>query len=189
MATTADIRNGLCILHKGGLYKVVSFLHVKPGKGGAFVRTKLKGIVSERVIDHTFNAGVKIDVVRVEERSCQFLYKDATHFHFMDESTFETFPVETGKIGQPALLKEGEKINILFRGDTNQPLACKLPLHIWLKVAYTDRGIKGSTVNKPTKSAQLETGIDIQVPLFVQIGDEIKIDTATLTYLARRKPS
>lgn len=187
MATTADFRNGLCVAHRGALYTVVAFQHVKPGKGGAFVRTKLKGVVTGKLIEVTFNAGAQIEPVRVVEQVCQFLYKDVQYHYFMDGRTFEQVPVRYEAVSGAAFLKEGEPAHIVFREDTGEPLRCMAPATLWLRVTDTEEGVKGNTVNRATKPAVLETGATIQVPLFVRVGDRVKVDSATGSYLERKQ--
>ena len=185
MATTADFRNGLCINHNNDLYTIVSFQHVKPGKGPAFVRTKLKSLKTGKVLDHTFNAGVKITTARVERRHYQYLYKDDNGYHFMHTETFEQFYIEERLISAPALLKEGQEVEILFHADTETPLSCELPPFVELEVTYTEPGVKGDTATTATKPATVETGATINVPLFINQGNRIKVDTRTSDYAER----
>ena len=187
MATTSDFRNGLCIHFNNDIYSIVEFQHVKPGKGGAFVRTKLKSLTSGKVIDNTFNAGVKVDTARVERRSHQFLYKDATGYHFMDNASFEQIVLEEVLINAPQLLKDGQEVEILFHQETAKPLSCELPPFVVLQVTYTEPGVKGDTATKALKPATLETGLQIQVPLFINNEELIKIDTRTGAYTERAK--
>lgn len=188
MANTSDFRNGLCIQFNNGLYTIVEFQHVKPGKGGAFVRTKLKSLTTGKVIDNTFNAGVKIETVRIERRAHQFLYKDSTGHHFMDSASFEQIALEENLINAPRLLKEGQEVEILFhQQETPKPLNCELPPFVSLAVTYTEPGFKGDTATKTLKPATLETDLQIQVPLFIDNGDLLKIDTRTSTYVERIK--
>ena len=187
MANTSDFRNGLCIQFNNDLYTIVEFQHVKPGKGGAFVRTKLKSLTTGKVIDHTFNAGVKIATARVERRPHQFLYQDNTGYHFMDNVSFEQLTLEASLINAPQLLKEGQEVTILFHQETAKPLNCELPPFVALKVTYTEPGFKGDTATKALKPATLETGLQIQVPLFIDNEDVLKIDTRTSTYAERIK--
>jgi len=187
MATTSDFRNGLCIQFNNDLYTIVEFQHVKPGKGGAFVRTKLKSLITGKVIDKTFNAGVRIDIARVERRPHQFLYQDATGYHFMDHASFEQITLEASLINAPQLLKEGQEVDVLFHQETAKPLSCELPPFVALKVTYTEPGFRGDTATKTLKPATLETGLQIQVPLFIDNEDVLKIDTRTSTYTERIK--
>lgn len=187
MASTSDIKNGLCIKFKNDLYVVTEFLHVKPGKGPAFVRTKLKNVKSGKVIDNTFSAGHKIETARVETRKHQFLYKDDYGFHFMDSDTFEQISLNAEMIENSDLLKEGQEINIIIQAETEEPITCELPQYITLEITYSEPGVKGDTATNATKPAKVETGAEIQVPLFVNEGDKIKIDTANRSYVERVK--
>ncbi len=187
MASTSDIKNGLCINHSNDVYKVVEFLHVKPGKGPAFVRTKLKSLKSGKVIDNTFPAGHKIDVVRVERRKFQFLYKDDSGFNFMDNETYDQVNIQESIIDNSEFLKEGDTIEVLFHAEKNEPLTVDLPQYVSLEVTYTEPGEKGNTANNATKPATLETGATIKVPLFVNEGDTVKVETATGNYMERVK--
>jgi elongation factor P len=187
MATTADFRNGISIKLQDEVYTIVAFQHVKPGKGGAFVRTKLKSFISGKIFEKTFNAGVKITIVYIERKNYQFLYKDGEDYHFMDTTTFENITLMAKMIKSPCLLKEGQEVKLVFDTTTNQLLSCELPTFVWLQVEHTEPGLKGDTVTKALKTAVLETGISIQVPLFVNINDIIKVDTATSSYIERKK--
>ncbi len=187
MATTADFRNGLCIEHNNELYTIVEFQHVKPGKGGAFVRTKLKNLKTGKVLQHTFNAGVKINIARVERRPYQFLYKDDTGYHFMHRETFEQVVIQEELINAPELIKEGQEVEIMFHADTETPLDCELPPFVELKITYTEPGVKGDTATNTLKPATVETGAEVNVPLFVNEGEVIKVDTRTKEYSERAK--
>ena len=187
MATTSDFRNGLCIEFNNDLYTIVEFQHVKPGKGGAFVRTKLKSLTTGKVIDNTFNAGVKITIARVERRPYQFLYKDTTGYHLMDNTTFEQLTLEEELINAPQLLKEGQELEVLFHQETGKVLSCELPPFVELKVAYTEPGLKGDTATRALKPATLETDLQLQVPLFINNDDLLRVDTRTSTYVERVK--
>lgn len=187
MASTADIRNGLCIKHNNDIYKVVEFLHVKPGKGPAFVRTKLKSVTTGKVLDNTFSAGHKIDVVRVETHTFQYLYNEGNEFHFMNNETFEQITLDKNLLDAPDLLKEGTNVMVQINTETESPLAVDMPASIVLEVTYTEPGIKGNTATNATKPATVETGAQVNVPLFINEGDKIKIDTATGNYLERVK--
>lgn len=187
MATTSDFRNGLCIEFNNDLYTIVEFQHVKPGKGGAFVRTKLKSLTNGKVIDNTFNAGVKITTARIERKTYQFLYKDATGYHFMDNTTFDQLNLEESAISHPQLLKEGQELDILFHQESGNFIGCELPAFVELKVTYTEPGLKGDTATRALKPATLETGLQIQVPLFINNEDVIRIDTRTISYVERVK--
>ncbi len=187
MATTADFRNGLCLEHNNELYTIVEFQHVKPGKGGAFVRTKLKNLKSGKVINHTFNAGAKVNLARVERRPYQFLYKDDTGYHFMHNETFEQVTIQEDIITSPELIKEGQGVEITFHADTETPLTCEPPPFVELEVTYTEPGIKGNTATNTLKPATVETGAAINVPLFVNNGERIKVDTRSKEYSERAK--
>lgn len=188
MATTADFKNGLCLEFNGDLYTIVQFQHVKPGKGPAFVRTKLKSLTTGKVIDNTFNAGVKIDTARVERRPYQFIYSDDLGYVFMHLETYEQITLEKKTINNAELLKEGQAVEIVYHADTETPLACYLPPFIEMEVTYTEPGIRGDTSSTTAmKPATLETGSTINVPLFVNTGDRIKIDTRTMEYVERIK--
>lgn len=187
MASTADFKNGLCLKYNNDLYTIVEFQHVKPGKGPAFVRTKMRNIKTGRVIDNTFNAGVKIDTVRIENRNYQFLYKDEMGYHFMDQNTFEQTTIEEAMINAPQYLKEGNPVNILFFADEELPISCELPSFVELEITYTEPGIKGDTATNTLKHATVETGAIVNVPLFIENGAKIKIDTRNNTYVERVK--
>lgn len=188
MATTADIKNGLTIEFSGDLYKVVEFLHVKPGKGPAFVRTKLKGITNGKTIDYTFNSGAKIEVARVERRPFQYLYKDDLGYSFMHKETYEQISIEEDLIEGVEFLKAEQDVEIVFHSDTETPLFCDLPQNVVLEVTYTEPGLKGDTASSAaTKPATLETGVEIKVPLFIKIGEKIRVDTREKTYVERAK--
>ena len=186
MASTADIRNGAVILHKNKRMKVIEFQHVKPGKGGAFVRTKLKDIQSGKIIDETFNAGHKLEFIRVEAKSMQFLYVDGENHIFMDNETFEQINVITKSIGNKKnFLTAGAVVDLLF--DEDEVLDVRLPSHVILKVLNTEPGFKGNTATGANKPATLETGYVLNVPLFIDEGDKLRIDTRTGEYVERSK--
>ncbi len=187
MATTADIRNGLCMELNNELYSVVEFQHVKPGKGGAFVRTKLKNLKTGKILQHTFNAGHKINPARVERRPYQFLYKDDIGYHFMHSSTFEQISIEEHLISAPDLLKEGQEAEVVYHVDTDTPLSCELPPFVEMEITYTEPGVKGDTATNTLKPATVETGATVNVPLFINTGEKIKIDTRTHAYAERVK--
>ncbi len=187
MATTSDIRNGLCLDYNNDIYVVSKFQHVKPGKGAAFVRTKLKSISTGKVIDVTFSAGHKIDTVRVERRAHQFLYKDDAGYHFMNNDTYEQTWLNENMLSSPQFLKEGDSIDILFHAENEQPILAEMPQHTVLEITYTEPGQKGNTATNALKSATVETGAEIRVPLFINIGDKVKILTETGEYMERVK--
>ena len=154
---------------------IIDFQHVKPGKGGAFVRTKLKSCTNGKIIQKTFNAGSRVQTARVERRSFQFLYKDHDNYHFMDQLSFEQLVLKASLINAPNLLKEGATAFITLHAETEQPLACELPPSVALTVTYTEPGYRGNTATRALKPATLETGAQVQVPLFIAIGDLIKV--------------
>ena len=184
MATTSNIKNGSVIFHKNKRMKVVEFLHVKPGKGPAFVRTKLKDISTGKVIDETFNSGVKLEILKIEAKEMQYLYSDTDSHFFMDNQTFEQFSVIDNIIGKNVnFLKDGMNVDLLF--DGSEILDIRLPAHVNLKVVETEPGIKGNTATGATKPAKVETGYLVQVPLFVVESDILKIDTQSGEYIER----
>lgn len=187
MASTSDIKNGLCIKHNHDIYKIIEFLHVKPGKGPAFVRTKLRSLTNGKVLDNTYSAGHKIDVVRVETQTFQFLYAEGEQFHFMNTESYEQITLEKKILDAPGLLKEGTVVMVQINTETDLPLSVDMPPNIVLEVTYSEPGVKGNTSTNATKSATVETGATINVPLFINEGDKIKIDTATSSYMERVK--
>lgn len=187
MATTADIRNGLCIKHNDKLCQIIEFQHVKPGKGPAFVRTKMRQIESGKIIDFTFSAGHKIEPVRIENREYQYLYEEADAFVFMNNETFEQVLIPTTMIEKPKFLQEGLVCNILFHAEEEMPLVVELPMYIISEVTYTEPGVKGDTATNSMKPATIATGAEVKVPLFIDNGEVIKIDTRTGTYVERVK--
>ncbi|MBN2166993.1 MAG: elongation factor P [Marinilabiliaceae bacterium] len=188
MATTADFRNGMCIEYNGQLYFIVQFQHVKPGKGPAFVRTKLKNVSTGKVIENTFSAGVKVQEQRVERRPHQFLYNDEAGYHFMNMETFDQVPIAKDLVDNPDLLKEGQDVEVVYHADTETPLMVNLPPFINFEVTYTEPGVRGDTSSTNSlKQATIETGAIIMVPLFVNQGDKIKVDTRDRSYSERVK--
>jgi len=187
MATTSDIRNGLCIKYNHDIYKVIEFLHVKPGKGPAFIRTKLKSVTNGKVVDNTFSAGHKIDEVKVVTNKYQYLYNDADFYHFMDTEDFSQIQLKETALDNPGLLKEGEVVTILINTEDNMPLSVEMPASVILEVISTEPGVKGNTATNATKPATVETGAVINVPLFINEGDKIKIETDKGTYKERVK--
>ena len=185
MATTGDFKRGMCIEFNNDIYTIVEFQHVKPGKGPAFVRTKLKSLNTGKVIDNTFNAGVKINTVRIERRPYQFLYKNGNEYYFMHTQTFEQITIEEKIINAPEFLKEGNEVEVLFNANTEVPLSCELPTTVVLQISYTEPGVKGDTATNTLKPATVETGAQIKVPLFINEGDNIKVDTRTGEYSER----
>lgn len=187
MATTADFRNGLCMMHNGELYTIVEFQHVKPGKGPAFVRTKLKNVKTGRVLSNTFTSGVKIDVQRVERRQYQYLYNEGDIYHFMNSEDYEQTFIDKDLIPAPELLKEGQEVTIAFHGETDTALICEMPAYVILEVTYTEPGERGNTATNTFKDATVETNATVKVPLFINTGDKIKVDTRTGDYSERVK--
>ena len=187
MATTSDIKKGLCILYNNDTYKIVEFLHVKPGKGPAFVRTKLKSLTTGKVIDNTFSAGHKIEEVRVETRKYQYLYAEGDTYHFMNTDDYNQITLQKEALDSPELLKEGEIVTIIIRTSDEMPLSIEMPPHVYLEVTHTEPGVKGNTATNATKPATVETGATVNVPLFINEGDKIKIDTEKGAYLERVK--
>lgn len=187
MANTSDIRNGLCINHNGKLCTVVEFQHVKPGKGPAFVRTKLKYIETGKVVDNTFSAGHKIEIVRIENRKYQYLYQEGNGYHFMNNDTYEQVFIEGHLVEKPQFLQEGMVCNILFHAEEEMPLVLELPDFIETEITYTEPGVKGDTATNATKPATIDTGAEIRVPLFINEGDKIKVDTRNSSYVERLK--
>ncbi|MCD4770439.1 MAG: elongation factor P [Bacteroidales bacterium] len=187
MATTADFRNGMVIEYNNGLYTIVQFQHVKPGKGPAFVRTKLKNITTGRVIDNTFTAGVKVNAARVERRPYQYLYKDDIGYIFMHNETFEQITVTESLIDNPEFLKEGDICEIVVHAETENILNVDLPQFVTMEVTYTEPGLRGDTATNTLKPATIETGTTIMVPLFVETGEKIKVDTRDKSYVERVK--
>jgi elongation factor P len=184
LASTSDFRNGMVIEIDGVLLQIVDFQHVKPGKGPAFVRTKIKKVMTGAVLDKTFRSGEKVTEVRLENRAMQYLYPDGDLFYFMDNDTFEQFPVSGDVIGDQVLyLKENLEAIGLFRGESL--LMIELPNFINLEVVDTDPGIKGDTVSGGSKPAKLESGATVNVPLFIEVGDMIKVDRRSNEYLER----
>jgi elongation factor P len=184
VATTNDLKNGMVLNIDGQLWSVVEFQHVKPGKGGAFVRTKLKSVLSGKVVDRTFNAGTKVETATVDKRDMQYLYRDGTDFVFMDSSTYDQIPVPETTVGSAAnfLLENQEAIVATHEGE---PLYVELPTSVVLEITYTEPGLQGDRSTGGTKPATVETGYEIQVPLFLEQGTKVKVDTRTGDYLGR----
>lgn len=187
MASTSDIRKGLCIRYNNDIYKIIEFLHVKPGKGPAFVRTKLKSISTGKVLDNTFSAGHKIEDVRVETRSYQFLYSEGETYHFMNTDDYNQIALQESALDSPGLLKEGEIVTILFNTEDSMPLSVDMPASVILEVTYTEPGVRGNTATNATKPATVETGAEVNVPLFINEGDKIRIETDKGSYMERVK--
>lgn len=187
MANTSDIRNGLCIRYNHDIYKIIEFLHVKPGKGPAFVRTKLKSVTTGKVIDNTFSAGHKIEDVRVETHKFQYLYPEGEMYHFMNVEDYNQITLNVNTIDNPDLLKEGEVVTVIINSEDNMPLSVEMPASVILEVTATEPGVKGNTATNATKPATVETGATINVPLFINEGDKIKVETVKGTYKERVK--
>lgn len=185
--STSDFRTGMVIDVDGELYSINDYQHVKPGKGGAFIRTKLKGVVNEKTIEKTFRSGEKLMEVRVERHPYQFLYKERNLYYFMHEETFEQVPVEEGRIEKPDFIAEGQVCTLVIDVDNDQILFAEPPDHITAKVVQTDPGVRGDTAQGGSKPATLESGAVVQVPLFINEGEEIKVDTRTSEYIERVK--
>jgi elongation factor P len=178
MASTADFRNGLIIEFNNDLYSIVEFQHVKPGKGAAFVRTKLRNLKTGKVLPNTFPAGIKINIQRVERRPMQYLYNDGQDYHFMNYEEL---------INAPDFLREGDTVEVMYHTESDSVLTCELPTSVVLEVTYTEPGEKGNTATNAMKDATLETGAVIKVPLFINIGDKIRVDTRDGSYSERVK--
>lgn len=187
MANTSDIRNGLCIRYNHDIYKIVEFLHVKPGKGPAFVRTKLKSVTTGKVLENTFSAGHKIEDVRVETHKFQFLYNDGEFYHFMNVEDYTQIRLTDSVLDMPQLLKEGEIVTVLINTEDNMPLSVEMPASVVLEVTHTEPGVKGNTATNATKPATVETGAEVNVPLFINEGDKIRVETEKGTYKERIK--
>jgi elongation factor P len=186
MISTSEFRNGLCMKMDNELWTIVEFQHVKPGKGGAFVRTRLKNVNTGRVIDRTFRSGEKIEDVRLEKKRFQYLYKGDAEYVFMDMNTYDQITVSDNVVGDAAkFLKEDMELEILFHGK--DPLGVDLPIFVELKITKTDPGVRGDTASGGAKPATLESGAVVQVPLFVEEGETVKVDTRTSEYVERVK--
>ena len=187
MVSTSDIRKGLCIKFNNDIYKIVEFLHVKPGKGPAFVRTKLKSVTSGKVVDNTFSAGHKIEDIRVETNKYQYLYNDGDDYNFMNVDDYNQIMVNKNSIDNPGLMKEGEIVSISINTEDALPLSVDMPASVILEVTHTEPGVKGNTATNATKPATVETGAKINVPLFIIEGDKTKVDTDKGNYPERIK--
>ncbi|TAK36712.1 MAG: elongation factor P [Saprospiraceae bacterium] len=185
MANTSDIRNGMCIELNGDIWTIIEFQHVKPGKGGAFVRTKLKSLTKGKVVDNTFSAGHAINEVRVERRAFQYLYKDDMGYHFMNMDDYEQVQLNENMLENPQFLKEGMQVDVLFHAQDNIPLNMEMPAQVTVQVTYTEPGLRGDTATNTLKPATVDTGAEVRVPLFINQGDNIIVDTRTGGYLGR----
>lgn len=184
MATTNDLKNGMVLNIEGQLWSVIEFQHVKPGKGGAFVRTKLRQVLTGKVVDKTFNAGVKIETATVDKREMQYLYRDGDSWVFMDQTSYDQIPISNAVVGDAAdyMLENQELIVALHEGE---PLFIEMPANVELVISYTEPGLQGDRSSGGTKPAKLETGAEIQVPLFIEIGEKVRVDTRDGSYLGR----
>lgn len=187
MANISDIRNGLTFKYKSDIYSVTGFQHVKMGRGAAFVRVKMKSLTTGKVIEDTFNNSSKIDDIRVERRKYQYLYNDGDNLVFMDEATYEQVMINAQMIDALDLLLEGEMVEVLFNTEDNSPLTVEMAQNVVREITYTEPGLKGDTATNTLKPAKVNTGAEIRVPLFINIGDKVKIDTATKAYVERVK--
>ena len=187
MATTADIKNGMCLDIDGQYLVITEFLHVKPGKGPAFVRTKMKNVITGRTIDKTFNSGVRIEEVRIERREYQFLYKDDMGYNFMNNETFDQVSIEKDIINGVDFLKEGMICEVVIHAHSETILFVDLPVQVALLVTYTEPGLKGDTATNATKPATVESGATVRVPLFINDGETIRVDTRNGSYIERVK--
>ncbi len=187
MINAQDIKNGTCIRMDGRLYFCVEFLHVKPGKGNTFMRTKLKDVVDGRVLERRFNIGEKLEDVRVEHRPYQFLYTEGGDDIFMNQETFEQIPINKALVTGSDFMKEGDIVEVVSDASTETVLYAEMPLKVVLEVTYTEPGIKGDTATNTLKPATLETGAEIRVPLFVNTGDKVEVDTRDGSYVSRVK--
>jgi elongation factor P len=187
MINSQDIKNGICIRLDGRLYFVIEFLHVKPGKGNTFMRTKLRDVVDGRVLERTFQIGFKLEDVRVERRPYQYLYQEGEDLIFMNQETFEQIPIERNKITGLAFMKEGDVVDVLSDTSTDTVLSAEIPTKVVLQVTYTEPGLKGDTATNTLKPATVETGAEVRVPLFINEGEFIEIDTRDGSYVGRVK--
>jgi len=189
MATTADIKNGMCLDIEGQYYFITEFLHVKPGKGPAFVRTKMKNVVTGRTLDRTFNSGIRLEEVRIERRDYQFLYKDEAGYNFMNNEDYEQVSVNKEIINGVDFLTEGMVCEVVTHAQSETILYVDLPAQVALKITYTEPGLKGDTATNATKPATVESGATVRVPLFINDGEIIKVDTRNGSYVERVKVS
>ena len=187
MASTSDIRNGMCLELNNDKYTIIEFQHVKPGKGAAFVRTKIKSLTNGRVLDHTFSAGHKVEEIRVERRKFQYLYEDDMGVNFMNAETFEQLTLPEKLIDRKDLLTEGMEVDVLYDTNNEVPLTMEMPQYVEMVITYTEPGVKGDTATNTLKPATVESGAEVRVPLFVNQGDKIKIDTRSGAYVERVK--
>lgn len=187
MAVTADFKNGFCMELDGNLWQIVEFQHVKPGKGPAFVRTKIRNLQSGKIIDKTFPAGHSVIEVRIERRQYQYLYKEDDNYLFMNNETYDQVAIPEALINAPDLLIDGLPCEVLFHAEKELPLSCELPAFVTMEVTYTEPGLRGDTATNTLKPATVQSGATIKVPLFINTGDKIRVDTRTYSYLDRVK--
>ena len=187
MINSQDIKNGTCIRLDGKLYFCVEFLHVKPGKGNTIMRTKLKDVVSGRVLERRFNIGEKLEDVRVERRPYQFSYNEGEHYHFLNQETWDDLIINKDLITGVDFLKEGMVVEVVSDASTETVLFAELPVKVQLEVTYTEPGLKGVTATNTTKPATVETGATVRVPLFIETGEMIVVDTRDGSYIERAK--
>lgn len=185
MPDTSNFRNGLTLVRNGDLWTILEFLHVKPGKGGAFVRSKLKHVRSGKVVDHTFRAGEKVETARIERRPHQFLYEDDLGLHMMNMQTYEQFSLPSDRVEGREFLVEGATVDIIFYAEAEEPLNVELPAKVDLAVVDTDPGVRGDTATGGAKPAVMESGAVVMVPLFIDEGDVITVNTQTGEYVTR----
>lgn len=188
MANTSDFKNGLCIDFNGKPCSIVWFQHVKPGKGGAFVKVKMRNLENARILEHTYTAGEKIEIISVERRPYQYLYKDDMGFNFMHNETYEQISLDPNMVDNADLMKEGQNVEMMFLADVERVLTCELPPFVEMEITYTEPAVKGDTAStNAQKAATLETGAEIMVPLFINQGERIRVDTRDRSYYERCK--
>lgn len=185
MADTSDFRNGLTLVWNDDLWTIIEFQHVKPGKGGAFVRSKLKNVRNGKSIDNTFRAGERVETARIERRAHQFLYEDELGLHFMNMESYDQFSLPADRVSHREFVKEGSTVDILFYAEKDEPLSTEIPANVDLVVTTTDPGLKGDTATGGSKPATLESGATVQVPLFINEGDLIRVNTESGDYVTR----
>lgn len=187
MASISEIKNGVCIELNGDLWQIIEFLHVKPGKGQAFVRSKMKSLTTGKNLEHTFQLSTKIVTARIERSEAQFLYKDDQGYNFMNNENFEQVSLPEFVIDSPDFLREGDTVDVLTHAETEKIIAVEVPQFVIMEVTYTEPGVKGNTATNVTKPATVESGAVVNVPIFVNQGDKIKIDTKERAYVERAK--
>lgn len=187
MANISDIRNGLCFRYNSDIFTITEFQHVKMGRGAAFVRVKMKSLTTGKVIENSFNNSAKIDEIRVERRTYQYLYQEGDMLVFMNTDTYEQINIALEMIDGFDLLEEGDSVEVLFNAEDETPLTIDLPKHVIREITYTEPGLKGDTATNTLKPATINSGAEIRVPLFINIGDKIKIDTGSRSYVERVK--